>query len=79
DRARPVFFGQDPKKMGETGEAPPAAETASLFRGSGTIGGPNGAGNRIAATVVCKAVTFVTFPRRNRRNFPRRKRRITAE
>ena len=54
DRARPVFFGQDPKKMGETGEAPPAAETASLFRGSGTIGGPNGAGNRIAATVVCK-------------------------
>ena len=35
----------------ETGEAPPAAETASLFRGSGTIGGPNGAGNRLAATV----------------------------
>ena len=38
---------------GETGEAPPAAEAASLFRGSGTIGGPNGAGNRIAATVGC--------------------------
>ena len=37
---------------GETGEAPPAADEASLFRGSGAIGGPKGAGNRIAATVL---------------------------
>ena len=29
---------------GESGEAPPAAETASLFRGSGTIVGPTGPG-----------------------------------
>ncbi|MCI6568682.1 MAG: hypothetical protein MSF32_07245, partial [Dysosmobacter sp.] len=34
---------------GETGEAPPAAEKASRFRGSGAIGGPEGAGNRKAA------------------------------
>ena len=26
--------------VGETGEAPPAADEASLFRGSGAIGGP---------------------------------------
>ncbi|MCI6568112.1 MAG: hypothetical protein MSF32_04320, partial [Dysosmobacter sp.] len=36
---------------GETGEAPPAAEKASRFRGSGAIGGQEGAGNRKAATV----------------------------
>jgi len=30
--------------VGETGEALPAAETARLFRGSGTIGGPFGPG-----------------------------------
>lgn len=36
---------------GETGEAPPAADKASLFRGSGTIGGPDRDGNRQAATV----------------------------
>ena len=33
------------------GEAPPAADEASQFRGSGTIGTPNGRGNRNAATV----------------------------
>ena len=38
--------------VGETGEAPPAADEASLFRGSGAIGGPKGAGNRNAATVL---------------------------
>ena len=38
--------------VGETGEAPPAADEASLFRGSGAIGGPKGAGNRSAATVL---------------------------
>ena len=36
---------------GETGEAPPAAEQASRFRGSSAICGPVRAGNRIAATV----------------------------
>ena len=36
---------------GETGEAPPAAEKASRFRGSGAIGGPARPGNRFAATV----------------------------
>ena len=35
----------------EIGEAPPVAEEASQFRGSGTIGTPNGRGNRNAATV----------------------------
>ena len=35
----------------EIGEAPPAADEASQFRGSGTIGTPNGRGNRNAATV----------------------------
>ena len=35
----------------ETAEAPPAADGARLFRGSGTIGGADSAGNRIAATV----------------------------
>ena len=29
-----------PPLEGETGEAPPAAEKASRFRGSGAIGGP---------------------------------------
>ena len=38
--------------VGETGEAPPVADEASLFRGSGAIGGPKGAGNRNAATVL---------------------------
>ena len=38
--------------VGETGEAPPVADEASLFRGSGAIGGPEGAGNRNAATVL---------------------------
>jgi len=37
--------------MGETAEAPPVAEKARRFRGSGTIGGHKVAGNRIAATV----------------------------
>ena len=36
---------------GESGEAPPAAEKANRFRGSGTISGPCGAADRIAATV----------------------------
>ena len=35
----------------EIGEAPPAADEASQFRGSGTIGTPDGRGNRNAATV----------------------------
>jgi len=30
----------DSDRRGETGEAPPVAEEASLFRGSGTISGP---------------------------------------
>ena len=38
--------------VGETGEAPPAADEASLFRGSGAIGSPKGAGNRNAAAVL---------------------------
>ena len=37
---------------GETGNAPPVADAASLFRGSGTIGGHEVAGNRFAATVI---------------------------
>ena len=37
---------------GETGKTPPVADEASLFRGSGAIGGPEGAGNRNAATVL---------------------------
>ena len=43
---RSGFCGEE-----ESGEAPPAAEKASRFRGSGAIGGPEGAGNRNAATV----------------------------
>ena len=35
----------------EIGEVPPAADEASRFRGSGTIGAPNGRGNRNAETV----------------------------
>ena len=35
----------------EIGEAPPVADKASRFRGSGTIGAPEGGGNRNAATV----------------------------
>ena len=38
--------------VGETGEAPPVADEASLFRGSGAIGSPKGAGNRNAAAVL---------------------------
>ena len=38
--------------VGETGEAPPVADEASLFRGSGAIPGPKEAGNRNAATVL---------------------------
>ena len=48
-RASGVYKNQRYAK--ETGEAPPAAEKASRFRGSGAIGGPEGAGNRNAATV----------------------------
>ena len=48
---RSGFCGEE-----ESGEAPPAAEKASRFRGSGAIGGPEGAGNRNAATV-CKGAT----------------------
>ena len=36
---------------GETAEAPPVADEARLFRGSGTIGGHEMSGNRRAATV----------------------------
>lgn len=49
----------------ETGEAPPGAEQASLFRGSGAIGGPEGAGNRNAATVADGAVPFVEITGRD--------------
>ena len=43
---------------GESGEAPPAADEANRFRGSGAIGGPNRAGNRNAATVqACSPLT----------------------
>ena len=35
----------------EIDEAPPVADKASRFRGSGTIGAPEGRGNRSAATV----------------------------
>lgn len=38
--------------VGETGKTPPVADEVSLFRGSGAIGGPEGAGNRNAATVL---------------------------
>ena len=38
----------------ETAEAPPAADVARLFRGSGVIGGPFRAGNHNAATVEAK-------------------------
>jgi len=36
---------------GESGEAPPAAEETSCFRGSGVVGSLKRAANRIAATV----------------------------
>ena len=45
--------------QGESGEAPPAADKANRFRGSGTIGGPDRAGNRKAATVLaCSPLTY---------------------
>jgi len=52
--SRPVSASLPPRgreSKGETGEAPPVADKASLFRGSGTIGGHEVAGNRNAATV----------------------------
>ncbi|MBR2928301.1 MAG: hypothetical protein IKC24_04000 [Oscillospiraceae bacterium] len=50
------FFGLSKKKKMrrwavETTEAPPVADEARLFRGSGTIGGHEMSGNRYAATV----------------------------
>ena len=71
-----------PPAAGETSEALPAAEKASLFRGSGVIGGREVPGNRNAATVYgCEAPRrregcfwaqrnashFVKCQRRNRR------------
>ena len=47
-----------PKARTETGEAPPAADEANRFRGSGTIGTPNRRGNRNAVTVDCGARSF---------------------
>nr|WP_325298021.1 hypothetical protein [uncultured Dysosmobacter sp.] len=38
-------------QLGEIGEAPPVADKASRFRGSGAIGGHKVSGNRNAATV----------------------------
>ena len=49
---QPRPFESFQRGVGETGEAPPVADGASLFRGSGAIGGPKGAGNRNAATVL---------------------------
>ena len=43
---------------GITAEAPPVADEARLFRGSGTIGGHEVRGNRYAATVAEKVCTF---------------------
>ena len=46
-----MYVGKHSLRGVETAEAPPAADEARLFRGSGTIGGADSAGNRIAATV----------------------------
>ena len=51
----------------EIGEAPPAADEASQFRGSGTIGTPNGRGNRNAATVTAAKKRIKIICRRARR------------
>ena len=47
---------------GESGVAPPAAEKANRFRGSGTISGPSGAGDRIAATVSGSPLVWNRMP-----------------
>ena len=49
--ARPGGAHTSDRRHWETAEAPPVAEKARLFRGSGAIGGPNRAGNRNAAAV----------------------------
>ena len=43
----------------EIGEAPPAADEASRFRGSGTIGAPDRRGNRNAATVTSEFTILI--------------------
>ena len=43
----------------EIGEAPPAADEASRFRGSGTIGVPDRRGNRNAATVTSEFTILI--------------------
>jgi len=48
---RPPWSGRFKGVRGEIAEAPPAADKARRFRGSGTIGSHEVAGNRIAATV----------------------------
>ena len=45
----------------EIGEAPPAADEASQFRGSGTIGAPDRRGNRNAATVTSEFTILIFF------------------
>ena len=45
----------------EIGEAPPAADEASRFRGSGTIGAPDRRGNRNAATVTSEFTILIFF------------------
>ncbi len=42
-----------PQARTEIGKAPPVADEASRFRGSDTIGVPNGYANRNVATVNC--------------------------
>jgi hypothetical protein len=48
----------------EIGEAPPVADKASRFRGSGTIGAPEGGGNRNAATVTRRFLFLIVFDER---------------
>ena len=47
-----IFSSAEFRTGRETAEAPPVADEARLFRGSGTIGGHEVHGNRYAATVV---------------------------
>ncbi|MDY3282706.1 hypothetical protein, partial [Dysosmobacter sp.] len=61
---------------GESGEAPPVAEKANRFRGCGTISGPGGAGDRIAATVPGSPLVWNRMPAKSLRS--KRLRRIAA-
>jgi len=55
----------------EIDEAPPAADKASRFRGSGTIGAPEGRGNRNVATVTVLRDEFNLFAAGRRQSLRR--------